>query len=60
MPTGKLKDKDATLLESLMRDSPFDDTVSFSRYNPGEEGRKGKEMRKEERGKRKEKERRSG
>eukprot|EP01127_Copromyxa_protea_P013464 TRINITY_DN3638_c0_g1_i1.p1 TRINITY_DN3638_c0_g1~~TRINITY_DN3638_c0_g1_i1.p1 ORF type:complete len:805 (+),score=133.08 TRINITY_DN3638_c0_g1_i1:54-2468(+) len=32
VPSGKLKDKDASLLESLMRDSPFDDTVSFSRF----------------------------
>lgn len=33
VPSGKLKDKEAQLLESLMRDSPFDDTVSFSRYD---------------------------
>lgn len=32
VPSGKLKDKEAQLLESLMRDSPFDDTVTFSRF----------------------------
>lgn len=29
---GKMKDKDAHLLEQLMRDSAFEDTVSFSRF----------------------------
>jgi hypothetical protein len=29
----KLKDKESMMLESLCRDSPFDDSVSFSRYS---------------------------
>jgi len=32
IPTGKLKEKEAPLLESLLRDSAFDDTVSFARF----------------------------
>jgi len=32
MPSAKLKDKDASLLENLLRDSAFEDTVSFSRF----------------------------
>jgi serine/threonine protein kinase len=33
MPTvSKLKDKESQMLESLCRDSPFDDSVSFSRF----------------------------
>eukprot|EP01126_Amoeba_proteus_P039243 TRINITY_DN4126_c0_g1_i9.p1 TRINITY_DN4126_c0_g1~~TRINITY_DN4126_c0_g1_i9.p1 ORF type:complete len:744 (+),score=122.21 TRINITY_DN4126_c0_g1_i9:83-2314(+) len=32
MPTGKMKDKDAQTFEGLLRESAFEDTVSFSRF----------------------------
>eukprot|EP01126_Amoeba_proteus_P039237 TRINITY_DN4126_c0_g1_i10.p1 TRINITY_DN4126_c0_g1~~TRINITY_DN4126_c0_g1_i10.p1 ORF type:complete len:649 (+),score=115.93 TRINITY_DN4126_c0_g1_i10:913-2859(+) len=32
MPSGKIKDKDGQIFEGLLRESAFEDTVSFSRF----------------------------
>jgi hypothetical protein len=31
-PPSKMKDKDVPLIENILREGPFDDTVSFSRF----------------------------